>query len=714
MKKEPLIFSVCDSITKYAMYALIFLMPIFFLPWTSEVLEFNKQTLLLVLIFIASFSFMLKILVSGKAKVNKSKIHIAAGALFLVYAISTIFSVYRYGSFWGQPQQLSESMIVVICLFLFYFLVSNVFSKKEIYNSAIVLSCSAVIAQLVGILQLFGAFIMPIGITKNIAFNTIGSVGSLGLFAAILLPLAMMLLISAKKWWRALYIAQIALSAIMLVLINYTIIWWVVILGSAAVLVFGAIKKDLFDGRWMALPMFFLVISLFFVLFNPQINLLPQRPNEIFLLQKTGLDIALKTIKEKPIFGSGPGTFAYDFSKNKSPAYSNSALWSVTFNKSSSKVLNNLATIGLFGFLGLLAFLALPIFYAGRLFAGKKKSGNDEGEEKPVAQGYSVLLLGLFVVLIQVGVSFFLHDSNLVLDFVFFFAVAAIAGMIYDERKSYVLRTSSFVNLVVTFVFTLVFIFGMGLLILDGQRYIAEIRYNQGIADYQAGRTADGLKKLESAASMNPKSDMYFRQLSQAYLLALQNELKNVKADATYQQRTDIQKYMANAVNAGKIATDINPQDVNNWSIRGYVYQSLIGIQQDAQAWAINSYDAGLKLDPNNPYLFLQEGNSYLAGALSLPSEDSDKKGQMLKKAEAQLEKAVALNQSYSDAYYSLGLVYSVLDKTDESISAFRTVQQLNPSDRNIQPIIDNLEAGKPILQIAPTPASKPPATTEK
>jgi tetratricopeptide (TPR) repeat protein len=711
MKKESSIFTVCDAVTKYSIYALIFLVPIFFLPWTSDALDFNKQALLLVLIFIASFSFMLKILVSGKFKISKSPIHFAAAALFVVYAVSTVFSVNKYGSFWGIPQQLSESMLAIICFFLFYFLISNVFTKENISTSVNILMGSAIIAELFGILQLFGLYILPSGFAKTAAFNTVGSAGSLGLVAAIILPLAIVMLILSKKWWqRTLSIAQILLAAVVLVLINYTIIWWVVILGSAAILALAVMKNDIFDGRWTALPMFFMVVGLFFIILNPQINLLSQKPNEIFLLQKTGFDIAVNSIKEKPIFGSGPGTFAYDFSKFKSPDYSNSALWSVAFNKSSSKVLDNLATTGFLGFLAILAFIAFPIYYLIKQFLGKNKNQITDSESL-VSQNHTVVLIGLSVAFFEVCVAYLLYDSNMVIDFLFFFTIAAIVALIYEEKKSYTLKNSSVVNLVVTFVFTLIFIFGIGLLVLDGQRYIADIRYNSALASYQASKTDEGLKNLEAAATMNPQSDVYFRQLSQAYLLGLQNKLKSLKTAATDQEKTDIQNLMANSVNAAKLATDINPQDVNNWSSRGYIYQSLIGIQSDAQTWAISSYDSGLKLDPNNPYLFLQEGNSYLSAALAMPSDQSDQKNQLLQKSQTQLEKATSLNKSYSDAYYSLGLVYNLLGKDDKSIAAFKTVQQLNPTDKTIQPILDNLAAGKPIIQIAPTPTSTLPAS---
>jgi len=498
----------------------------------------------------------------------------------------------------------------------------------------------------------------------------------------------------AKKWWKLLFTLQIILSAALLFLINYSIIWWVVIAGSAIILILGTIKKNLFDGRWMALPMFFFVISLFFLLLSPQINLLPQKPNEVFLSQKTGLDIAAQTVKANPIFGSGPGTFAYDFSKFKSPNFSSSSFWNVTFNNSSSKVLNSLATTGFLGLLAMLAFMVFPLFCGIKFFMTEKETGD------------VVLLLGLAVVVAAQSIAYFLYNSNTVLDFVCFFAIAALIGFISNGKKEYALKSSSLFNLITTFVFTLIFIFGMGLLILDGQRYFAEVNYYKALVAYQSGQKTDGLKKLESSASLNPKSDLYFRQLSQAYLLELQDELQGVKGTISDQEKAKIQTLMSNSINAGKTATDINPQDVSNWSLRGYIYQSLLGISNDAGTWAISSYDSALKLDPNNPYLFAQEGIVYFTDAASL---QADQKNQLLAKAETQLEKAVALNPSYSNALYFLGLVYDSLGQKDKAINTFTKIQQLNPANTDISKILDNLNAGRQALQAATTPPVETP-----
>ena len=165
---------------------------------------------------------------------------------------------------------------------------------------------------------------------------------------------------------------------------------------------------------------------------------------------------------------------------------------------------------------------------------------------------------------------------------------------------------------------------------------------------------------------------------------------------------------MANSINAGKIATDINPQDVNNWSSRGYVYQNLLGVLSDAPTWAITSYDSALKLDPNNPYLYSQEGNVYLAQAQSLSAGQADQKKQLLLEAQSQLEKAVALNSNYSNALYSLGIVYDSLGQKNKAIDTFTKLQQLNPANTDIANILANLKAGKPALQSASLPMASP------
>ena len=204
----------CDKVSKISIYVLVFLLPILFLPWTANVLDFNKQAILIFLVFISIFAWMLKILISGKASFNFSAVHLPVIVLFLVYAVSTIFSLWRYGSFWGWPGVTSESLISLLGLVLFYFLIVNIFKRKEIFYVIFCLILSGFLSVIYGSLQLFGKYVIPIGFTKAVSFNTIGGVNGLAVFIAILLPLIIIaLVINKQKGLRILFVIAALLSA---------------------------------------------------------------------------------------------------------------------------------------------------------------------------------------------------------------------------------------------------------------------------------------------------------------------------------------------------------------------------------------------------------------------------------------------------------------------------------------------------------------------
>jgi Flp pilus assembly protein TadD/O-antigen ligase len=618
-------------------------------------------------------------------------LHIIIGAFLLVYTLATIFSVNAGASFWGNSQQISASLLMIICLVVFYLLVSNVFSKKDFSTAVNYLFISVIIAQIIGVFQIFGKNILLFDFAKIGIFSTVGLLSNLVSVSLILLPLAIVLLANARGWWKMLFISQIVLSGGLLILINFTMFWWIAAAGAAAVLILELFKKDFIDTRWTIIPMFFLISALFFALFNPQINLVDFRNKEIFFPQKISLDISIQALKERPVLGSGPGTFAYDFSKFKSPDFSKSSIWDVTFTKPASKVFDILITTGILGLLALLVLIGFSIFEGIKSFFTELNEVSATGKETNRNNG--ILLLGLISSLVATTAIFFLFNSNVAIDFIWFFLISGLVLFIAGNKKKYTLKSSSSIALLITFVFTAVFIFGTGLLMFGVQRYIAEVNYYKGLQASANKDIAGFIKYLEKAVSLNSKSDVYLRQLSQAYLFALQEEIKNIKSEPTDQQKMKAQTYLANTVNAAKFATDINPNDSVNWSSRAFVYQKLSGILENASLWAITSYDSAIKVDPNNPYLYLQKGNIYLNESVN--PANASQKNQFLDKAKEQLEKAVTLNPNYSDALYFLGLTYESLGQKNNAISAFTRIQQLNPTDKNIAKIISDLKASK-------------------
>lgn len=671
------LIKTCDVITKYSIYVLAFLLPVLFLPWTSDALDFNKQALLVLLVFISLFAWMAKVLISGKLSLNLNKIQIAVFILLLMFLGATLFSADRYGSFWGWPRVSAEGFLSILCLALLFFLVSNAFSKNHIVTLLKIFSISGVLTVLFGVFQLFGMY-MPFSFAKTPSFNTVGSVGSMGLFAAILLPLLFILEISSKKWLKIVFGAGIAVCLLALIVINYSVVWWVVLLSSVLIVIFGVVKKDLFDLRWLALPMFFMALALFFIIVIVQVPT-PQRPVEVFLRQSTGANIAFETIKKEPVFGSGLGTFSFDFSRYRSADLNQGVLWNLTFNGAGSKVLTILATAGVLGLAAFLGLMAVLLFYGIKFFIGKNS-------EDVLTMGVTIALLGQIL-------AYFLYGSNLTLDFSFFLLASCFTGLTVAEKREFLLSPSSLFALGVTFAGTAIFIFGFGLLVLDGQRYVAEIYFTKGINTFAAGDTAKAIPAMENAVRLNPSCDIYLSQLSQVYLSELNNISNNT--NLSQEDKTNATRLLINnSINAAKLATDASPNNSNNWSARGLVYQNLIGTVQDSESWALDSYDHAISLEPANPYYPTQKGIVYMTKASVIDKDDKTKRDEDLDNAKQQFDKAVESKSDYSNALYFLGLTYYKLGQADKAVENFSKVLELNPDNEQIKTILDNLNAG--------------------
>lgn len=568
-----MIVKTCDFIAKKSLFALIFILPLFFLPLTIDVLDFSKQYLMIFLVFLSAIAWMIASLVSKKLVVIKTPLHIVAIFLLVAMTTATIFSQYKFGSFFGASFLASESLVSILCFLVFFFLVSNIFSKKDAVTSFIIFLCSAVVAQIFGVLQLFG---YSLGLN-----NTIGSFGSLGIFAVIAFPVAVSLFIFVKNWWRVLFIFQIVLSLVLAILIQNPEVWIVFACISAFMLIFCFIKKDFADARWMAFPAFILVISVFFAIYNPQFDWPKQKVNEVYLPQEVSFNIAVRSIKENPIFGSGPGTFSYNFLRFKSPEFSNTDLGSLSFNASASKILDYMATTGVVGVLAILLFMVFVITLGIKHFTNKHKGS------------YDILIFGALASYIGACITYFVYNPALTLDFCYFFFASIIVVLVSKIRPEYELKPFSRKTLFLTVVFTIICIFILGLFVVSFKNYFAEIKYYQSMVSYQVGDNKTGLKKLEQAVNLNKNSDVYFRQLAQAYLFEL-STLSSVQDEERFKT------LISDCINASNNAIKLNPQNASNLALAGFIYQNMIGIVDGAKEWALKSYQSALELDPQN------------------------------------------------------------------------------------------------------------------
>src|SRR3989344_4212634 len=266
-----------NSISRWALYIGIFLLPLFFLPGTSSLLELNKMMLLVIVAGIGLVSWLLGVISSGYLAWRNNFLDKGVLSLLVAFALTTIFSIARFKSIFGFDLGLSNSLTVVVALTIIYFLISNNFEDRGRVLRSIG-GLSLIVALTYGLLQLFGVYIFRFAITSSRTFNTVGSINVLGMLAAISLPLFSKISLDLR-WVKNLHLEKlgVALALIILFVLNWWVLWTVAIVGMVAMIVFENLGGAKFRMTRFLLPMTVIVLGVFMMVVNLNLTALKNK-----------------------------------------------------------------------------------------------------------------------------------------------------------------------------------------------------------------------------------------------------------------------------------------------------------------------------------------------------------------------------------------------------------------------------------------------------
>ncbi|MEA3249573.1 MAG: tetratricopeptide repeat protein [Patescibacteria group bacterium] len=698
----------CDATIKWTLLALTFLVPLFFLPWTTETTEINKQLLLFIGVAIAGLAWLGKMLAERQFEYRRSVVNIIVLLFLGVYGISSWASQSTYMSLAGDFGQEQSGFFTILALVALYFIVSNNIRTEEHIKWMLgAMMLSGFVAALYGLLQGLGLFVLPFGFTKTAAFNTIGTAASLGIYMAFIVALVSGSLLyghgQKKKDASKLDIVFkvfMVITAILALFIVAVIDFWPVtvslLVSSALVIAYAFLHAKSMKGLGgILLPLAALIVSLMllFIRFPAALGF----PAEVMPSAKASVDITMKTLGAHPFFGSGPGTFVFDYAQHRAPEVNNTAFWNIRFDRASTSFMTMLATIGL---LGALSWLMIPLVLLGS--AARKLLRSDERTWH--------ILIGMFSSWFLLTLAKFLYSSTLSLEFMFWIMMAMLVVVHKHDFFSVRFERSPRAAMAISFLFILGLVFTLSGLFVESQRYAAEISYSKSLQADQAGESADVvIEKLIKANRLNPRNDVYVRNLALALLmkadqlltepLGLEKGEEESDEDFTARQRAEASERLrqasaitANAVNTARSATEMNPANVANWTVLATVYKNLMGVTEGADEWARQSYEEAIEREPSNTVLRTELGKIYVvqadAAMAGLNTEDEEAKvivqakvDELLGKAVDAFNKAVELKADYAAAHYNLGLVLDRQGKLDESIARMEGVVTLNPRD---------------------------------
>ncbi|OGL61696.1 hypothetical protein A3C09_03455 [Candidatus Uhrbacteria bacterium RIFCSPHIGHO2_02_FULL_47_44] len=687
-----------EQITRSVTYVLLFLLPIVFLPWSQDVLEPNKQIVLVVLTVVGLVAWFGS-MVSQKRCEFRSGLVNSLPLIFLFFVlISSFFSKANYQSWVGQSSQEYASFLstaIFVCIFyLFVNVHKDVVAQRR---SLVALLLSASIAGIFSVLQFFRVFSLPFAFAKSASFNTVGTMGGLTVFLLVTLFIGLALwLVShegsdrvissgvAGMLTRALIFVVFVSTLVSLVALDYWAFWVLTIVGVLLLTSFGFLQtKEFPSPRKFVLPLLLLFVSLFFLFLPSPVSFhLPVLVAPSF---GTSSQVAKSTLVENVpslFFGAGPGTFSYQYQLFKPMSINSSSLWSHVFDRGTSAFLTRFSDIGL---LGMLAWLVC-MGWIGCLAIKRLVSARDHQTWKMTY----VLFVGWSLLL----VAQFLSSSNLTLEFLLW----AMSGMLVAHLLSGVWHVnfarSPKLGLLASFLFVFVFIGMFAAIFLMGEKFLAEKAFTNAVAlDAKQGQTQNVIQHLATATKFNRLSDVYARNLSFALLSHASQKMRAVGTEKlTAEQTKEISQIVSASMQEGVRAASLEPNKVGNWQLLGAMYRETMSFVQNGEDLAANAFANTMRLEPINPAHSVDLARVYLAVAdrahTLKASKDpeqakaaAEQEQKLLASAEQALNQAIKLKGDYLPAHYYLAATYEREGKIAQATARLVALTKNTPSD---------------------------------
>ena len=667
--------TVYKKVARWVLLIGVVLMPLFFLPWTTSVLELNKQLLLAVVAGAGLVLWLLDVVMSGRISWRFNPLDKGVIALAGAVALSAVFSVAKFKSIFGMAVSLSDAFLAVAGLTLVYLLIVNSFDDRGRIMSTF-FSASVAVAVIYGLLQMFGVYafsafkyldISIFNFTESRAFNTLGSINVLGMMVAIVLPV----FYTNKPENKILgYLSKIGTLAALavLVVINWWVLWAVAIVGLLAVVVLESLSSSRKAGFRMSrfmFPMTVTVLGIFLVVVG--LNLVFVKGNlpvELAPSYKLSGNVAWKVLQENFAFGYGPENFSLAFDKYGAGELRNTTLSGVKLFDSTSQVLNMAVHNGLVG----LAALGFVLWLLGwSLFRALRSRLADFDREN----------IGVVSATIAAVVAMFLYPFNLVLALTFYVLLAlAVLAVWGNQKVAYNIEEKASLSLVSSLGFIGGLVMALVGLYFISLNYVADVKYAKALSQTEARESLD---YAVEAINWKGNDDRFYRLSSQLALNLLSQELNTKAAPEDTQKNNRIQNYLSSAVALAQRATQVAPNEANNWVNLGNVYQNLMQLVEGTDTLAETAYLKASELRPGDPSFHNRIGSMYLLRADLLRQQSNNQQANAaLLKAEDAFKQAIELSSNFGLAIYNLGSVYERQGKLNEAVKQLETIAPFN------------------------------------
>jgi tetratricopeptide (TPR) repeat protein len=640
-KKELL--SYLENVSLFLVGVTLLAFPLLFTTMLTDAFTLPKQIIVGLAVVLSIVVLSIRMILEGRIRLRVTPFDLPVLLFGVVVFVSAMFAVNRYDA-------LINFVPLMFTLLFFFVLTNTIRGQKAILFGTASLLIGSALATLLSILSFFKIYVLPFAYSHAQSFTSFGSLLDQAIFLAIVVPLAG-------------YMAWPVISPLFS--------------KESSQEVFGSRRTSAVTPLSIISTVIFAVLTVGLLL---TVYMLATTQKPLILPFVTGFQTGLAAISQDTgrilqgfLFGSGFGTYMNDFTRFKQATYNaNPTLWSFTFFRSSSYVLELLATTG---FLGLASFLFIVYrVVKERTFFLPIVIAMVAAFLLPMS---FILQLTLFVTLAFFAVLRSQHAASRYADLEFYLVTlkhGLILAQPEGERQPHDPVNTRY-GKVLPFAFVIFILAVVGYVsFLSGKFILSDMTFARSLVAASQNNVQQTYNLQSQAIAQFPYRDLYHRTFSQTNLTIANaiasNQPKDSSPSAEVQQQ--IVGLIQQAINYGRNSVSVAPQSALDWNALSGTYRSLIGFGQNADQFAVLTNQQAIALDPSNPQQYISLGGIYYQ--LGVWDE-----------AIRQFQLAANLKPDYANAFYNLGHAYeSKGDATSlqNALQAYQVVVSLTTSDK--------------------------------
>lgn len=711
---------ICSEVIIYSFYLLFFAVPLFWLPFNSELFEFNKMLLVYFLTVVILAGWIIKGLAKKELIIKRTPLDIPIILFLAANILSTIFSLDPHTSIFGYYGRWNGGLLSTIAyISLYYALVSNTDIKQAIGYIWTFL-VSGVLVSIYGVLQhpnpLFsqkvGSTTIYHGIdynywavdVENRVFGTLGQPNWLAAFGAmIIFPLLSFLFIFKKYWQKTIIFLSIAVVYLAFTF-TYSRGGTVGLLAGTAtfVILLPFYKETLFGkilhrvpfvdlnfllnrfknyfGIFLALLVLILVSNQFFgnavsrrggLTTNTKQTSTANPKTEVkqTQLEVGGVQTAkIRTIvwtgsinifKHYPIFGTGLETFGYSYYLFRPVEHNLTAEWDYLYNKAHNEYLNYLSTTGAFGFTSYLFLILLFEFVAIKIIVKSEWT-----TERFLSLG---LLSGTNSYLLQNFFGFSVVPIALL--FFLFPALFFVINQTFVKKEMTIFSAAKF-----KFLRSKLGLVGLSLMVSLFSVYLSSVVISMWLSDYFYSNSLSStnyqtsIRQLRVATKLTSSEPIFKAELA-VNLAGLASATEN---------KITLKKSKKEAREIINKVVEEHPNNTYLWQTKRQIDFTLSQIDKANYLELLRSAEKLKKLAPTDASIQYDVALVY-----SFVDEPA--------KAEKQLEEVIKLKNDYQEAIIMLARTYNENGKNAKAIELLNSWLKKSPNDSEAQELLNQL-----------------------